>query len=256
LRFTKGLVYSGLRRSACNPLFAMLVSPTLPKGVASFLQSANFPEPRGDRAIVLEVRVDNGQLLTEAQDIGQWKLDKSVLLSVFESLDSCARGIVDMPPSLLQPLPYHVPSSSCLRVTVYPQACARGVSHEDNSLVTIVASSSPGLEVLLNGQWTPVEHVTGSCVVLRGTDYYFVNDTEKADTHRVMQIATDKSRVNVAFFLRGDPELFGAQSMHDELMIHNKTQDCGWAKCPLAVLALCMAYVGVYDTVNCAVSKK
>lgn len=104
-----------------------------------------------------------------------------------------------------------------LRVAHYPPVAAdapagslRAAPHEDINLITLLcAATEPGLEILSQGEWRPIQAQPGQLVVDTGDMLQnLTNGLFKSTTHRVVNPVSDSSqRLSMPFFVHPRPEV-------------------------------------------------
>ncbi|TVQ06817.1 MAG: isopenicillin N synthase family oxygenase [Leptolyngbya sp. DLM2.Bin27] len=146
---------------------------------------------------------------------------RPVMTRLYQQLMACANVLLTACAEYLgQPSDWLVAMATggdtVLRLVHYPAVGAnpvgslRAAPHEDINLITLLCeATAPGLEVLVQGQWLPVQTHPGQIVIDTGDMLQsLTNGLFKSTTHRVVNPRSgNQSRLSMPFFVHPRPEV-------------------------------------------------
>ena len=147
---------------------------------------------------------------------------RPVMTRLYQQLMACAETLLeacalylDQPRDWLSSLA--TGGNTVLRLAHYPALTTsappgslRAAPHEDINLITLLcAATAPGLEILAQGQWVPVQTDPGQIVVDTGDMLQnLTNGLLKSTTHRVVNHRNgSQARLSMPFFVHPRPEV-------------------------------------------------
>jgi isopenicillin N synthase-like dioxygenase len=147
---------------------------------------------------------------------------RPVMTRLYQQLMACAEKLLeasalylDQPRDWLSSLAQG--GNTVLRLAHYPALTTspppgslRAAPHEDINLITLLCSAtSPGLEILAQGQWVPVQADPGQIIIDTGDMLQnLTNGLFKSTTHRVVNHRNgSQARLSMPFFVHPRPDV-------------------------------------------------
>ncbi|WOD41103.1 isopenicillin N synthase family dioxygenase [Nodosilinea sp. E11] len=146
---------------------------------------------------------------------------RPVMTRLYQQLMTCAETLLEACAEYLgQPRDWLVTmatgGNTVLRLAHYPAVgtvqpgSLRAAPHEDINLITLLCeATAPGLEILVQGQWLPIQTHPGQIVVDTGDMLQnLTNGLIKSTTHRVVNPRSgNQARLSMPFFVHPHPEV-------------------------------------------------